>query len=96
MRINEVNKFIVDMAKKKSAWLSDIEGTMYLKNFGQIFISKAKVIMKRTPRSTFASIARKNSGEDFKYSVKSGMLKVTDVKAEKSFELKLPQGKSSH
>lgn len=82
------------MAKKDSAWLTEIYDTGYLKNFGTIFISKGKKIMARDSKKTWAALARKISGEFFAYSVKKNKLIITDVKAEKSLELELPATRS--
>lgn len=83
------------MAQRKSAWLTAVEETGYLKNFGQIFLSKAKKLMKEDKSVTFQSLAKKASNENYKYSVKSGALIVTDISAKKSLELQLPASKSS-
>ncbi len=82
------------MAKANSAWLNDIYENGHLKNFGEIFISKGKKILAEDSRKTWASLAKKASGDFFKYTIKNGKLKVTDVTAEKSWELLLPASRN--
>ena len=60
-----------------------------------MFLSKAKKLMKEDKSVTFQSLAKKASNENYKYSIKNGALKITEVAAKKSFELQLPASRSS-
>ncbi len=83
------------MARTKSAWLKEVEEFGYLKGFGQMFLSKAKKLMRQDKSITFQSLARKASNENYKYTVKGGALKITDIMAKKSWELQLPASRNS-